>query len=637
VVQVGVYMPSFHRRADKLLRNAVKQPVPLSGQLSRFDPRDSSLALTPLSVVPELEVAVVPFSSPDYQQARLLQVERYSRACKPGEATYQKYQEIVDAASQQSIPLVVRRRGMSLPESLIGTARLELPSATTFETIMRFQPESQAAATIARHTHAEVGVFATRVDLTWWEVVDVMDTVASAVVALAQEYGLESLWIFPRLPMMSLLLATIPGLLPPYRFALCTDVVGWNETSDTLQKIRALGMKELPVSPETLPVVISITPEQWAEDLKQRLALQEQRRQNQDFSHLLRRAMRQAHQQMEEQVAQFHKQMGMEKNAMLRSAKKEPEFVSPPAPTGNVPPESIPTASETESAPAEAPADSAQKQGFLPFAAAGQGEAAYLRQVVEQGGDAATSYKTLSYDLLHLHPGMQVLDLGCGIGVDLPALADRVGSSGLVIGLDHDAALLQIAREANASRSNVRLVVAEALHLPFPNRSFDGVRADRVFQYISESGQALAEAVRVLRAGGTVTLVEPDWRSIALYPASPAGGDDDHTWSAIVQLCQRRLAHALIGRQLAALLHQQGKGVWEEVRAQVIAYTFSSWEVTNALLQISNLAQALIQEEPTYEEEVNSWLHAMEAAAERGEFLACVPLFFASARKAENT
>jgi ubiquinone/menaquinone biosynthesis C-methylase UbiE len=566
------------------------------------------------------------FSSPDYQQARLLQLERYSRACKPGKDTYQKYLEIVDAASQDTIPLVVRRHGLPLTDSLVGTARLELPPATTIEAIMRFQPDSLAAAVLARRTFAEVGVFATRSDLPWSEVLDIMDTVAYAVVQLARKQHIEYLWIFPRLSMMSLLLAEIPSLLPPYHFALCTDVAGWNETSSTLQKIRALGMKGLPVSPETLPVVIQISPEQWAADLKERLALQEQRRQHPDLPRLLQTAMRQSYQQMEEQRVRLSTQTGKEK-MMQKPGKKETELAP-----GILTAQEAPV--EVHASPVVPPVQ--EERRFLPFVTSGQDEATYLRQVVEQGGEAATNYKKLSYELLQLKPGMQVLDVGCGIGVDLPALAEGVGADGLVVGLDHDQSRLRTAKEANAGRSNVRLVMAEAQELPFPNRSFDGVRADRVLQYIPESAQTLTEMVRVLRPGGVLTLIEPDWRSIALFPASPAGGDDDQTWSAVVQLCQRRLPHALIGRQLAALLQQQGEGVWDEVRTRVIAYTFSSWQVTNVLLQVSQLAQALIEEEPGRAEEVNAWLLAMEKAALRGEFLAGVPLFFAYARKAEN-
>ncbi len=614
-------MPKF-AKPTRLLPSCKKAALPGTKEKDMLDWNLLHLASVPLSVVPNLEIVAVSPSSPAYQEARQLQVDRYTRACMPAEDTYQKYEDIVDAAPQRTIPLVVRRRNSS-PGELTGTARLELPSATTIEAIVRFEEGSHAASILAQRTFAEIGVFATQPDLPWWEVLNVIDTVSSAIIQLAEECKIEWLWIFPRLTMMSLLLAEIPDLLPPYHFELCRDVAGWDESSATLQKIRELRMKELPVSPDTLPLVIQITPAQWAQDLKARLALQEQRRQHPDLSRLLRMAMRQAHRRISDQVTELYMQKGQEEKTMLKSGKRQTEPVAPVAPAA-------PTSEETPAPPPQ------EQSGFLPFATSPHGEANYLRQVVEQGGQAATSYKTLSYDRLQLEPGRQVLDVGCGVGVDLPALADRVGADGLVIGLDRDPNLLKAAREASAGRGNVRLVVADALELPFPNRSFDGVRADRVLQYIPESAQVLNEMARVLRPGGTLVLVEPDWRAIALFPASPAGGDDDHTWSAVVHLCRRRLPHALIGRQLAALLQQQGTGVWESVQAQVVAYTFLSWQVTNTLLQVSNLAQALMQEEPARTDEINTWLQAMETAEQHNEFFACVPMFFAYARKRDT-
>jgi hypothetical protein len=272
-----------------------------------FDTNLSFEDSAPLSVVPGLEVAAVPFSSPDYQEARRLQVERYSRACKPGENAYLKYEETVDVAVQQTIPLVIRRRGVPSPESVIGTARLELPSATSIEAITRFQPNSPAALALARGTFAEVGVFATRPGLSWWEVLDVIDTVVGGVVWLAQAYGLEWLWLFPRRTIMSLLLADIPGLLPPYRFKICPDVVGWNEQSGRLRKMRAVGMKEVSIGPDTLPTVFQITPGVWADDLARRLELFRQRQQAANFPRLLQAAMRQSLKDVDNQIAQLQR------------------------------------------------------------------------------------------------------------------------------------------------------------------------------------------------------------------------------------------------------------------------------------------------------------------------------------------
>ncbi len=191
---------------------------------------------------------------------------------------------------------------------VVGAARLELPSATTIEAIMHFRPDSPAAAVFARSTFAEIGAFATHPDLTWPEVFDVLDTIAGAVVQLAGQYGIEDLWVFPRYSMMGLVLAEIPPFLPPYSFTLCADVAGWNEDSNTLQKIRRLRMKDLPVDPGLPPTVYRITPAHCAADLDARLALRKHRQQEPNLPHLLRAALRRAHQQMAVQIAEQRRQ-----------------------------------------------------------------------------------------------------------------------------------------------------------------------------------------------------------------------------------------------------------------------------------------------------------------------------------------
>ncbi|MGR6964376.1 class I SAM-dependent methyltransferase [Geodermatophilus sp. URMC 61] len=86
----------------------------------------------------------------------------------------------------------------------------------------------------------------------------------------------------------------------------------------------------------------------------------------------------------------------------------------------------------------------------------------------------------------------RVLDVGCADGV----LRSAVSPGPLVVGLDTAAALL---------RAHPPPVVrADAAHLPFPDASFDAVTALNVLYHLPEPGQAVREARRVLRAGGTL-------------------------------------------------------------------------------------------------------------------------------------
>lgn len=300
-------MVSSYRHADALLAQAHEYPTLVTERSGASNPGLPVLAAAPLSVAPPLEAAVVSFYSPEYQEANHLQMERYSRACKPGEDAFQKYQETVDVAPRHVVPFVIRRWDHPRSQTVIGTARLELPSATSIEAIARFRPNSPAAAALARRTFAEVGVFATRPGLAWGEVLDVIDTVVGGVVQAARAYGIEWLWLFPRRTLMSLLLADIPGLLPPYRFTLCPDVVGWNENSERLKKMRGVGMKEVSLAADTLPLVYQIAPAVWAEDLARRLALLEERRQSPDLPRLLQAAMRQSLKVVDSQVAQLQR------------------------------------------------------------------------------------------------------------------------------------------------------------------------------------------------------------------------------------------------------------------------------------------------------------------------------------------
>lgn len=269
-----------------------------------------------------------------------------------------------------------------------------------------------------------------------------------------------------------------------------------------------------------------------------------------------------------------------------------------------------------------------EQEGSEPALSLGTREAEYLRQVALAGGRA---YKALSYDLLELEPGMRVLDVGCGLGGDLPELADRVGPRGVVVGIELDWGLLQEAQQARGGRENIVLARGGAENLGFPEASFDRVRADWVLQDVPYPQRALAGMWRALGPGGLLELVEPDWKALLLFPASPAGGDDDHTLQEVLRWYQRQMPHALIGRQLLGLVHQQSR--LERVEVQIGSLDWTSWHLADAVMRITAAARALSETQPAWAVEIASWLGALEAAAQHGEFLASLPLVFVRAWK----
>jgi len=132
-----------------------------------------------------------------------------------------------------------------------------------------------------------------------------------------------------------------------------------------------------------------------------------------------------------------------------------------------------------------------------------------------------------SIELLRIGPGATVLDVGCGTGVLLPALAELVGSSGRVVGLDYAPDLLAKARDRVRDADYaavVELVEGDATRLPFESGSFDAAHIERVLMHLSDPGAAISEMRRIVRPGGWVVTAEPDNAGLRVdVPGDPEG------------------------------------------------------------------------------------------------------------------
>ncbi|RAG86839.1 ubiquinone/menaquinone biosynthesis protein [Streptacidiphilus pinicola] len=164
---------------------------------------------------------------------------------------------------------------------------------------------------------------------------------------------------------------------------------------------------------------------------------------------------------------------------------------------------------------------------------------------------------------LGVRPGGRVLDLGCGTGHELAQLqADGFHA----VGVDLSAELLRAGRERlHADGHPVRLAVADGGRLPFADASFDGCRIERVLQHVPDPAAVLREVRRVLRPGGAVAVLEPDWASFAI------AATDRDTARAVADAVGADIAHRDVGRHLRRLLVDAGL---TEVRVEVelVAY-----------------------------------------------------------------
>jgi ubiquinone/menaquinone biosynthesis C-methylase UbiE len=112
-------------------------------------------------------------------------------------------------------------------------------------------------------------------------------------------------------------------------------------------------------------------------------------------------------------------------------------------------------------------------------------------------------------------PGMDVLDLGCGIGRVASVLAASARS---VLGLDVSPGMITEAQLRCGQQANLRFAVCAGTDLAtVPDRSIDLLLAVDSFPYLIQAGLDLAErhvaeAGRVLREGGTMVILNFSYR-----------------------------------------------------------------------------------------------------------------------------
>jgi ubiquinone/menaquinone biosynthesis C-methylase UbiE len=167
----------------------------------------------------------------------------------------------------------------------------------------------------------------------------------------------------------------------------------------------------------------------------------------------------------------------------------------------------------------------------------------------------------LVIDLASPREGDRVLDVACGTGIVTRQVANRVGPSGAVVGVDLNSGMLKVARAAYspASRSGgpIEWHEASAEKLPFPNASFNVVYCPLGLQFFADRAAALREMHRVLASGGRLGLMV--WRSIDESPgfALLAEALDRHVGQAAANIMRAPFALS-DANELATLVRNAG-------------------------------------------------------------------------------
>ena len=122
---------------------------------------------------------------------------------------------------------------------------------------------------------------------------------------------------------------------------------------------------------------------------------------------------------------------------------------------------------------------------------------------------------------LPIREGDRVLEVACGDGVYSRWIADRVGGTGEVVGVDILPAYLAVARRGarrEVTGSRIQFVTADVARLPFPDDTFDLAWCAQSLYSLPDPVDALRRMTRVVREGGEVAVLENDSFHHVLLP-----------------------------------------------------------------------------------------------------------------------
>jgi ubiquinone/menaquinone biosynthesis C-methylase UbiE len=228
---------------------------------------------------------------------------------------------------------------------------------------------------------------------------------------------------------------------------------------------------------------------------------------------------------------------------------------------------------------------------------------------------------------LALSASGSVLEIGCGTGAVLRAIAARDEFRGTALGVDQGEAFVDAARRFAAQEGLIERIefrVGDAHDLDVADDAFDTVIAHTLISHVTEPETVLREMARVVRSGGSVAIFDGDYASLTYgYPDHDTGRAMDSA------LANATFNNPLVMRDLSRLLpefgfdivHADGEAVTEIGSASF----FRSFAETYApLVKDADMLPA---------ETVEAWLAAQRQAMEDGTFFASCNYYTFLARR----
>lgn len=228
------------------------------------------------------------------------------------------------------------------------------------------------------------------------------------------------------------------------------------------------------------------------------------------------------------------------------------------------------------------------------------------------------AYKRRTLELLDPCAGGTYLEVGAGTGTDALACEEHFGVT--VVGVDASRTMVDEA----SSRGLRNAVVADAHELPFRPASFEGAWADRTFQHLEDPATALGEMARVVKPGGRVVVVDPD------YGTQAVSVPDRQLAEAVLRFRSQRLRMGTLAQQMGRLFVDAGL---TDVVVEAVPIVIRDPAALDNALGLRDWAGIAREQGLLDAPDVAAWERGLDEAAAGGWFLYSFSLFVTAGRK----
>jgi SAM-dependent methyltransferase len=214
--------------------------------------------------------------------------------------------------------------------------------------------------------------------------------------------------------------------------------------------------------------------------------------------------------------------------------------------------------------------------------------------------------------MLAPHAGEKALDIGCGPGLTTQALAQQIGTTGKVIGVDIAAPMLAIALKRCENLPQVSFSQCDILRMPYENGSFDIALATQVYEYVEAIDAALIELARVIRPGGRVLLVDTDWES------SVWASSDDARMRRVIDTWNQHIPEPQLPRTLKQRMERAG---FDKVKVDVIPLVNLAYDVHTYSIGMSKVIGGFAAGRNGLSvHDIEAWKADLKNQGEKGEY-----------------